>query len=90
MTEDGSTSGLEAELAQAKRDEEWALIRLIGWLGLLAFIVVVLLLSPWPWGALVGLAFWLLGFRGVYASFSAAVTRARELQQQAGQSVEPN
>jgi len=73
-------ASLQAELAEAERDEEWALIRLGGWGVLLVFIVVVLVLSPWPWDALVGLVFWGLGARGVYQSFSAAVGRSRQLR----------
>ena len=80
MTEGEATSSLEGELAQAERDEEWALLRLVGWVVLLLFIVAVLALSPWPWGALVGLVFWALGARGVYRSFSGAVLTTRELR----------
>lgn len=67
-------------MEQARRDEEWALIRVGGWAVLLVFIVAVLLVSPWPWGAWVGLAFWVLGARGVLRAFSAAVARTKELE----------
>jgi hypothetical protein len=92
MTE-GDTPGqdaasLGARLAQAERDEEWALIRVGGWAVLLVFIVSVLFLSPWPWGALVGLVFWALGARGVYASFSAATERTRRLRAEVERSSE--
>ena len=73
-------SDLRAELAQAERDEEWALIRLGAWVVLLAFILAVLLLSPWPWGAVVGLVFWLLGAKAVYASFTEATRRSASLR----------
>jgi hypothetical protein len=90
MTETDTTGRdpalLAARLAQAERDEEWALVRVGGWAVLLLFIVVVLFLSPWPWGALVGLAFWALGARGVYSSFSAATERTRRLRAEAERS----
>ena len=72
---------LEEELAQAERDEEWALLVLLAWLALLVFIVVVLLLSPVPWGALVGLIFWAWAARSVYRRFSDAVARTAELRE---------
>jgi hypothetical protein len=52
----------------------------LGWLALLAFIVAVLLFSPVPWGALIGLVVWALGARGVFRDLSAAAARTRELR----------
>ncbi len=75
---------LASKLAQAERDEEWALVRLVVWLALLLFIGAVLLMSPWPWGAAIGLVFWLLGARGVYTSFTEATARTAALRQQLG------
>ena len=51
----------------------------LGWLVLLVFIVAVLLFSPVPWGALVGLAVWALGARGVFRDLSAAIERTKEI-----------
>ena len=59
------------------------MIRMGGWVALLVVIVVVLLVSPWPWGALVGLLFWVLGFRGVLHDLSQAVGRTKELRERA-------
>jgi hypothetical protein len=75
---------LASELAQAERDEEWALVRIGVWLALLLFIGAVLLMSPWPWGAAIGLVFWFLGARGVYASFTEATARTAALRQRLG------
>lgn len=73
------TEGDEA-LAQAERDEEWAFLVLVVWLLLLAFIVVVLVFSPWPWGAVVGLLAWTWGARGVFKDFSTSVERTQALR----------
>lgn len=73
---------LREQLDQSERDEEWALIVFIGWLILLALIVTVLLFSPVPWGALVGLVFWVWGARGVYRSFTQAVAHTAELRKE--------
>lgn len=73
-------AALRSQLAQAERDEEWALWVLLGWLALLLFIVFVLLFSPVPWGAVIGLVVWALGFGGVWRDFSAAVGRTRTLR----------
>jgi hypothetical protein len=73
-------SALVAALAQAKRDEEWALVVVLSWIALLLFIVFVLVVSPVPWGALLGLVVWSLGVRNVYSGFTATVARTRELK----------
>lgn len=73
-------SSLQSELAQARRDEEWALLVFLAWGALLVFILVVLLFSPVPWGAVVGLLVWALGVRGVVEDLSAAVRRTKELR----------
>lgn len=78
---DDDPTELRTELAQAERDEEWALVVVLGWLALLAFIVAVLLFSPVPWGALIGLAVWALGVRGVFRDLALAIARTRELRQ---------
>ena len=71
---------LRLALAAGERDEEWAFLRLLAWLGLLAFVLFVLVFSPVPWGALLGLVLWALGARSVYVSFSEAVERTRTLK----------
>ena len=71
---------VRAELAQAERDEEWALLVLVGWIALLAFILVILVSSPWPWGAALGLLVWAAGAQGVFQDFSASVERTRALR----------
>lgn len=57
----------------------------LGWLALLVFIVAVLLFSPVPWGAAVGLAVWALGVRGVFRDLSVAVAHTKELRQRVEQ-----
>ncbi|MGD8280759.1 MAG: hypothetical protein PVJ80_13045 [Gemmatimonadota bacterium] len=53
---------------------------MLGWLVLLAFIVGVLLFSPVPWGAWIGLVVWALGVRSVFRDLYAAAARTRELR----------
>jgi hypothetical protein len=81
----GGLPALRAELAQAERDEEWALLVVLAWISLLAVILVVLVLSPWPWGAAAGLVVWGLGARGVFKDFSMSVERTKALRRQVGE-----